>query len=86
MAVLPFLGFPSNVRKIFFLMTGLGIILLSYFMYIQIKAITEMDEKGGGIFVDEDDSDMEIESESIEKAPNSDENQVLDEAISEDHE
>jgi len=59
---------------------------LSYFMYIQIKAITEMDEKGGGIFVDEDDSDMEIESESIEKAPNSDENQVLDEAISEDHE
>ena len=35
-------------------MTGLGIILLSYFMYIQMKAITEMDEKGGGIFVKED--------------------------------
>ncbi len=53
-AVLPFLGFPSSIRKIFFLMTGLGIILLSYFMYIQIKAITEMDEQGGGIFVKED--------------------------------
>jgi FtsH-binding integral membrane protein len=54
-AVLPFLGFPSSIRKVFFLMTGLGIILLSYFMYIQVKAIKEMDEKGGGIFVKEED-------------------------------
>jgi FtsH-binding integral membrane protein len=53
-AVLPFLGFPSSIRKVFFLMTGIGIILISYFMYIQTKAIKEMDEKGGGIFVKEE--------------------------------
>jgi hypothetical protein len=53
-AVLPFLGFPQSIRSVFFLVTGLGIILLSYFMYIQIKAINEMDEKGGGIFAQEE--------------------------------
>jgi|APSaa5957512535_1039671.scaffolds.fasta_scaffold165750_2 hypothetical protein len=61
-AVLPFLGFPSIIRNVFFLVTGLGIILLSYFMYIQTKAISEMDEKGGGIFAKEED----LEDESIE--------------------
>ncbi len=53
-AVLPYLGFPASIRKVFFLMTGLGIILLSYFMYIQLKAINEMDKKGGGIFAKDD--------------------------------
>ena len=57
-AVLPFLGFPQNIRDVFFLITGLGIILLSYFMYIQIRAITEMDQKGGGIFVDETEEEV----------------------------
>lgn len=64
-AVLPFLGFPQNIRDVFFLVTGLGIILLSYFMYIQIKAISEMDQQGGGIFVQEDD-EMEEETKSME--------------------
>lgn len=60
-AVLPFLGFPATIRRVFFLMTGLGIILLSYFMYIQMKAISERDEKGGGIFVKDEDEKKEEE-------------------------
>ena len=83
-AVLPFLGFPAGIRKIFFLMTGLGIILLSYFMYIQLKAINEMDEKGGGIFAKEEKSTPAPEvlpsEPEVEEAPiTSDEEVSLDE-------
>ncbi|MFT5359696.1 MAG: membrane-associated HD superfamily phosphohydrolase [Candidatus Paceibacteria bacterium] len=67
-AVLPFLGFPQSIRNVFFLVTGLGIILLSYFMYIQIKAINEMDEKGGGIFAQEEkEADDIVEDKSTKE-------------------
>ena len=40
-ALLPFLGFPKNFRTVLFVLTGLGLIAISYFMYIQIKAVAE---------------------------------------------
>jgi hypothetical protein len=44
-ALLPFLGFPKNFRTVLFVLTGFGLIAISYFMYIQTKAIKE--ERGG---------------------------------------
>ena len=41
-ALLPFLGFPKNFRTVLFVLTGLGLIAISYFMYIQIKAVSEV--------------------------------------------
>lgn len=36
--ILPFLGFPNNWRKIFFVIIGFALVYLSYLFYKQVKA------------------------------------------------
>lgn len=81
-AILPFLGFPRMIKDVFFLMTGLGVMLMSYFMYIQLKAISEMDTHGGPIFVDtnkdqESEVVAEVEEEQEVVANNTQEDEIL---------
>ena len=37
-AILPYLGFPYSLKNILFSITGLGIIYLSYMLYMDFKA------------------------------------------------
>ena len=39
-AILPYLGFPSNIKNILFVLTGLLIMYISYGMYLESKKIT----------------------------------------------
>lgn len=46
-ALLPHLGFPNNMRKILFLLTGLFIIFIAYVMYKRkIQERIEMSKQG----------------------------------------
>lgn len=51
-AVLPFLGFPNNWRKVLFLLTGLALIYLSYLFYLEYKARLSKDSGQSKTFVD----------------------------------
>ena len=45
-AVLPFLGFPNNWRKILFVITGLALIYLANLFYLEVKArIAKVDSR-----------------------------------------
>jgi len=35
--ILPYLGFPSNWRKVLFLITGLAIVYLAYLFYLETR-------------------------------------------------
>ena len=51
-AVLPFLGFPINVRKVLFLLTGLAVMYLAYLFYLEVKARLIKDLNQSKTFVD----------------------------------
>lgn len=51
-AALSFLGFPSNWRKVLFLITGLAIMYIAYLFYIEIKARLAKDIDQSKAFVD----------------------------------
>lgn len=51
-AILPFLGFYENWRKILFIITGLGIIYLGYLFYIEVKARLGKDDNRIKSFID----------------------------------
>jgi len=51
-AILSFLGFPSNWRRILFLITGLAIMYLSYLFYLEVKARLAKDINHSKTFVD----------------------------------
>jgi len=51
-ALLSFLGFPSNWRKILFLITGLAIMYLAYLFYLEVKARLSKDINHSKTFVD----------------------------------
>lgn len=36
-AVLPYLGFPSNWRDILFVITGVALVYLAYLFYLEVK-------------------------------------------------
>lgn len=50
--ILSFLGFPSNWRKILFLITGLAIMYLAYLFYLEVKARLSKDVNHGKTFID----------------------------------
>jgi hypothetical protein len=50
--ILPFLGFPSNWRKVFFLITGLAIMYLAYLFYLEVKVRLSKDINNSKTFVD----------------------------------
>ncbi len=50
--VLPFLGFPSNWRKVLFFATGVAIIYLAYLFYLEVKARLAKNEEHNKTFVD----------------------------------
>lgn len=51
-AILHFLGFPSNWRKILFLITGLAIMYLAYLFYLEVKERLSKDVNHSKTFVD----------------------------------
>jgi len=51
-AILPYLGFYENWRKIFFLITGAGIIYLAYLFYTEARVRIDKDENRIKSFVD----------------------------------
>ena len=51
-AILSFLGFPSNWRKVFFLLTGLAIMYLAYLFYLEVKARLAKHVEHSKTFVD----------------------------------
>ncbi len=55
-ALLPFLGFPNNWRKILFIITGLLLIYLSYLFYLETKRRLRKASSDTGNFVDSMDS------------------------------
>ncbi len=44
-AVLPYLGFPYNVKNIFFTVTGLALIYFSFTLRREVKEVEKMEEK-----------------------------------------
>ena len=50
--LLPYLGFTRGVKNFLFLATGISLIVLSYFMYVQIRAIEEREKFGGTLSSD----------------------------------
>ena len=50
--ILPFLGFPNNWRKVFFLITGLAIMYLAYLFYLEFKNRLSKEENNSKTFVD----------------------------------
>lgn len=50
--ILPFLGFPNNWRKAFFLITGLAIMYLAYLFYLEVRNRLSKDENHSKTFVD----------------------------------
>jgi len=51
-AVLPYLGFPNNWRKVLFLLTGLALVFLAYLFYKQAKARQVINDNHSKTFVD----------------------------------
>lgn len=51
-SVLSFFGFPSNWRKVLFLITGLAIMYLAYLFYIEIKSRIAKDVNNSKTFID----------------------------------
>ena len=51
-AILPFLGFTNNMRKVLFLITGIAIMYLAYLFYLEFKVRTEKDISHNKSFVD----------------------------------
>ncbi|ETB63697.1 TPA: hypothetical protein DIC38_03120 [Candidatus Nomurabacteria bacterium] len=51
-ALLPFLGFPNNWRKILFIITGLLLIYLSYLFYLETKRRIKKTREDTENFVD----------------------------------
>jgi len=51
-AVLSFLGFPNNVRKILFLLAGFAIMYMAYLFYLEVKARAAKDITNSKTFVD----------------------------------
>lgn len=51
-AVLPYLGFYESWRKILFIITGLGLVYLSYLFYTEAKNRLGKDENRVKSFVD----------------------------------
>ena len=51
-AILPFLGFPINMRKVLFLLTGLAIMYLAYLFYLEVKVRLAKDVNQSKTFVD----------------------------------
>lgn len=51
-AVLPFLGFPVNWRKILFLITGLSIMYIAYLFYLEVKIRLSKDANQSKTFID----------------------------------
>ena len=51
-AILSFLGFPNNWRKVLFLITGLAIMYLAYLFYLEVKARSLKDINNSKTFVD----------------------------------
>jgi len=51
-AILPFLGFPNLWREIFFLLSGLALIYLSYLFYIEAQARQKKNQTDSKTFID----------------------------------
>jgi hypothetical protein len=51
-AVLPYFGFPEAWRKVLFIITGIGLIYLSYLFYIEFKNRMNKEENRIKSFVD----------------------------------
>ena len=51
-AALPFLGFPDSWRQIFFLITGVALVYLSYLFYKQAKYRQPQNDNRSKTFVD----------------------------------
>jgi len=51
-SVLHFLGFPSSIRKILFLITGFAIMYLAYLFYLEVKDKTVNHPDNGKTFID----------------------------------
>lgn len=51
-AILPFLGFPTNWRKVLFIITGIALIYLAYLFYIEVKARISKIDTSSKTFVD----------------------------------
>jgi len=51
-AILPFLGFPSTWRKIFFVIIGLALVFLAFLFYNQTKKRILKDTRESKSFVD----------------------------------
>jgi uncharacterized membrane protein YczE len=43
--ILPFLGFPEAWRKLFFIITGVTLVSLSYQLYLRARALKRAHEK-----------------------------------------
>ena len=51
-AILPFMGFYENWRKVLFMITGLGIFYIAYLFYVEAKARLNKDDDRIKSFVD----------------------------------
>jgi len=57
-AILPFLGFPVNFRKVLFLITGLAIMYLAYLFYLEVKTRLAKDLGNSKTFIDNISSEL----------------------------
>lgn len=51
-AILPYLGFPNNWKKVFFLVTGSTIAYLAYLLYREKKNAVAVKEKKANSYTD----------------------------------
>ncbi len=51
-AILPFLGFPNNWRRILFILTGLALVYLAKLYYLEVKARIARVDTRSKTFVD----------------------------------
>lgn len=51
-AILSFLGFPSNWRNVIFIITGIALMYLAYLFYLELKVRSSKDINHSKTFVD----------------------------------